>query len=104
MTELSASAGPLLDVTDLKVHFPIRAGLLRRPTGDVRAVDGVTFTIAQAETLALVGESGCGKSTTGYAVLGMISPTGGRIEFGGAELTRQDRAALRRAQRDMQII
>ena len=98
------SAEPLLDVADLAVHFPIRAGLLRRASGVTRAVDGVSFALRPAETFALVGESGCGKSTTGYAVLGMIAPTAGRIDFLGNDLTRLDRAALRRAQRDMQII
>jgi oligopeptide transport system ATP-binding protein len=103
MTGPSANAS-LLNVTDLKVHFPIRAGLLRRPVGAVRAVDGVSFTIESAETFALVGESGCGKSTTGYAVLGVIRPTAGQVEFLGEDLTRLDRPALRRAQRSMQII
>ena len=98
------NAATLLEVTGLKVHFPIRTGLLRRATGLIRAVDGVSFAIEAAETFALVGESGCGKSTTGYAVLGMIAPTGGRIDFLGSDLTQLDRAALRRAQRDMQII
>jgi oligopeptide transport system ATP-binding protein len=103
MTDQAASA-PILSVADLTVHFPIRAGLLRRPSGVVRAVDGISFAVENSETFALVGESGCGKSTTGYAVLGMVRPTGGRVEFLGNDLTRLDRAALRRAQRDMQII
>jgi peptide/nickel transport system ATP-binding protein/oligopeptide transport system ATP-binding protein len=95
---------PLLDVADLKVHYPIRRGVFRRPTGVVKAVDGVSFAIDAGETLALVGESGCGKSTTGYAVLGIVPPTAGRVSFAGAELTRLDGEALRRAQRDMQIV
>jgi len=95
---------PLLKVTDLKVHFPIRRGVFRRPTGAVKAVDGVSFTIQAGETFALVGESGCGKSTTGYATLGIVRPTSGQVDFQGADLARLDRAALRHAQRDMQII
>jgi len=94
----------LLRVADLKVHFAARAGLLRCPGAAVRAVDGVSFAVGTAETFALVGESGCGKSTTGYAVLGMVRPTAGAVEFLGADITRLDRAALRHAQRDMQII
>jgi len=95
---------PLLKVTDLKVHFPIRRGVFRRPTGAVKAVDGVSFTIQAGETFALVGESGCGKSTTGYATLGIVRPTSGHVDFQGVDLARLDRAALRHAQRDMQII
>jgi oligopeptide transport system ATP-binding protein len=95
---------PLLKVTDLKVHFPIRRGVFRRPTGAVKAVDGVSFTIQAGETFALVGESGCGKSTTGYATLGIVRPTSGQVDFQGVDLARLDRAALRHAQRDMQII
>jgi peptide/nickel transport system ATP-binding protein/oligopeptide transport system ATP-binding protein len=95
---------PLLKVTDLKVHFPIRRGVFRRPIGAVKAVDGVSFTISAGETFALVGESGCGKSTTGYATLGIVRPTSGQVDFQGVDLARLDRAALRHAQRDMQII
>ena len=94
----------LLKVTDLKVHYPIRGGLLRRPVGAVKAVDGVSFAINSGETFALVGESGCGKSTTGYATLGIVRPTSGQVDFLGIDLARLDRAALRQAQRDMQII
>ena len=101
---MATAVNPLLRVTDLKVHFATRAGLLRRPGTAVRAVDGVSFTVGAAETFALVGESGCGKSTTGYAVLGMLRPTAGQVEFLGKDLTRLDRTALREAQRDLQII
>jgi oligopeptide transport system ATP-binding protein len=95
---------PLLEVTGLKVHFPIRRGVFRRPTGAVKAVDGVSFAIHSGETFALVGESGCGKSTTGYATLGIVRPTSGQVVFLGQDLVTLDRAALRNAQRDMQII
>jgi peptide/nickel transport system ATP-binding protein/oligopeptide transport system ATP-binding protein len=104
MTDRNATAVPLLRVTDLKVHYPIRGGVFRRPTGAVKAVDGVSFAINSGETFALVGESGCGKSTTGYATLGMVRSTSGQVEFLGADLARLDATALRHAQRDMQII
>jgi oligopeptide/dipeptide ABC transporter ATP-binding protein len=97
-------AMPLLKITDLKVHYPIRGGILRRPVGAVKAVDGVSFSINSGETFALVGESGCGKSTTGYATLGIVRATAGRVELLGEDLTKLDRAALRNAQRGMQII
>ena len=71
---------PLLEVTDLKKHFPIKKGLLSRPSGYVYAVDGITFHIANQETLGMVGESGCGKSTAGKTVLKLIEPTSGTIK------------------------
>jgi oligopeptide transport system ATP-binding protein len=104
MMDRNATPVPLLRVTDLKVHYPIRGGVFRRPTGAVKAVDGVSFAINSGETFALVGESGCGKSTTGYATLGMVRSTSGQVEFLGADLARLDATALRHAQRDMQII
>jgi peptide/nickel transport system ATP-binding protein len=104
MTEHDATTAPLLKITDLKVHYPIRGGVFRRPAGAVKAVDGVSFAIGSGETFALVGESGCGKSTTGYATLGMVRATSGQVEFLGEDLTRLDAGALRRARRDMQII
>ncbi len=70
---------PLLEVEDLKMHFPIRRGLLSRTVGQVYAVDGISFSIAPGETLGLVGESGCGKSTAGKAILKLIEPTAGRV-------------------------
>jgi oligopeptide transport system ATP-binding protein len=76
----------LLQVDDLRVHFPVGGGL-GRPAGLVKAVDGVSFAVRRGETLGLVGESGCGKSTTGRALLQLIRPTGGRVTFGGQELT-----------------
>src|SRR5262245_27188918 len=104
MTKCNASAAPLLKVTDLKVHYPIRAGILRRRIGATKAVDGISYVVNSGETFALVGESGCGKSSTGYATLGIVRPTAGQVEFLGENLTRLDQAGLRRAQREMQII
>jgi ABC-type oligopeptide transport system ATPase subunit len=97
--------GKLLEVTELHKHFPIREGLLiERKVGEVRAVDGVSFDIAEGETLGLVGESGSGKSTTGYCVLQLLKPTSGSIRFEGTELTTLGREALRRMRREMQIV
>ncbi len=99
-----AAAAPVLEVQDLKKHFPIRRGLLQRAAGQVFAVDGVSFAIAKGETLGLVGESGCGKSTVGRTVLRLIDPTAGTIRLGGEDITRLDKTRLRRYRRQMQII
>jgi peptide/nickel transport system ATP-binding protein len=95
---------PLLDVEGLKVHFPIHKGVFRRVVGHVRAVDGVDLAIPKGRTLALVGESGCGKTTVGKAILQLIRPTAGTARFGDEELTRLRGEALRRRRADMQII
>ncbi len=95
---------PLLRVTDLKIHFPIRGGLFGRQTGVVKAVDGVSFVIDAAENFGVVGESGCGKSTVGNAVLRMVEPTAGSVEFDGEIMNSQDSDSLRRIRRHMQII
>jgi len=98
-------AEPLLAVRGLVKHFPIRRGVLfPRMVGAVRAVDDVSFTIGRRETLGLVGESGCGKTTTGRLVLRLIEPTGGAVLFEGEDLARLPPAALRRRRRQMQIV
>ncbi len=95
---------PLLQVRALQVHFPIEAGLFKRTVGHVRAVDGVDMAIRNGRTLALVGESGCGKTTVGKSILQLIRPTGGSVRFDGAELTRLSHSELRRRRSDFQII
>jgi peptide/nickel transport system ATP-binding protein len=94
----------LLEVSDLKVHFPIRAGLLRRTVGSVKAVDGVSFALREGRTLALVGESGCGKTTTGKAILRLIEPTAGSVTYAGEALATLTRSGMRAKRRAMQII
>ncbi len=98
------NAAPVVQVTDLKKHFPIRKGLLRRVVGNVHAVDGVSFSIGEAETLALVGESGCGKSTVGRTLLRLIQPTAGSIKVGGTEITGLNKQQMRPYRREMQIV
>ncbi len=102
-----AGVGTLLEVRDLTVHFPIRKGVLRRVVGHVKAVDGVSFSIAPGRTLALVGESGCGKTTSGKALLQLLrdqAEIGGETLFAGARLDRLRGRELQRARRDIQII
>ena len=95
---------PLLSVSDLRVHFPIHKGLFRRVVGQVRAVDGVSLQIAAGRTLALVGESGCGKTTVGKGVLQLVNPTGGEVTFEDVDLARLDSSELRARRRDIQIV
>ena len=94
----------LLDITGLKVHFPIRGGLLRRRTGTVRAVDGIDLHVGRGETLALVGESGCGKTTTGKTILRLIEPSAGAIRFAGTDIATLPHAKLAPYRRRMQIV
>ncbi|TAJ81956.1 ABC transporter ATP-binding protein [Reyranella sp.] len=102
---MSAAATPVLQVDGLVKHFPVARGLIRRKViGMVRAVEGVSFEIARGETLALVGESGCGKSTTGRLVLRLMDPTAGSVRFKGEEIANLDKQSLRRLRRHMQII
>jgi peptide/nickel transport system ATP-binding protein len=95
---------PLLAVTDLRVHFPIHKGFLRRVAGYVRAVDGVSLSIPAGRTLALVGESGCGKTTVGKGVLQLLRATGGEVLFDGIDLAQLTSGALRAQRRELQIV
>jgi peptide/nickel transport system ATP-binding protein len=98
----------LLDVRDLKMHFPIQRGFFKRTVGYVRAVDGLSFTLHEGETLGLVGESGCGKTTTGRVILRAYEPTAGQVLFrsgdGMVDVAQLDKPALKALRRDMQII
>jgi oligopeptide transport system ATP-binding protein len=97
-------AAPLLQVKNLVKHFPIRGGLLQREVARVHAVDGVSFDLAAGETLGVVGESGCGKSTTGRCILRLIEPTSGEVTFNGQNVSTAGKDELRALARDMQII
>jgi oligopeptide/dipeptide ABC transporter ATP-binding protein len=100
-----STTAPVLEVDGLVKHFPVTRGLIRRKViGMVRAVEGVSFDIARGETLALVGESGCGKSTTGRLVLRLMDPTAGSVRFKGNEIADLDKQSLRQMRRHMQII
>jgi oligopeptide transport system ATP-binding protein len=94
----------LVAVDGLTKHFPIMRGVLRRQVGAVQAVDGVSFDIYKGETLGLVGESGCGKSTTGRTILQLLEPTAGKVQYEGKELTALNKSELRKSRRDMQMI
>ncbi|MBP6769604.1 MAG: dipeptide ABC transporter ATP-binding protein [Reyranella sp.] len=95
---------PVIEVKDLKKHFPVKKGLLRRTVGQVYAVDGVTFTVRSGETLGLVGESGCGKTTAGRAAMRLVEPTSGSIKVEGKEIIGLSKTELRPYRRQMQII
>ena len=99
-----SGTAPLVEVRDLVKHFPVRGGILQRTIGWVQAVDGVSFEIRRGETLGLVGESGCGKTTVGRLLLRLIEPTSGSIRFDGVELTELKGAALKPYRRRIQII
>jgi oligopeptide transport system ATP-binding protein len=101
----AAAPDEILRVQDLKVHFPVMRGIVfQKQVAAVRAVDGVTFALRRGETLGLVGESGCGKSTTGLAVLRMLEPTHGQIVFEGEDITHFDKARMRPLRRRMQMV
>ena len=100
----SDNANILIEVRNLKKYFPIKRGIIKRQTGSVKAVDDVSFRVHRGETLGVVGESGCGKSTTGMSLLRLIEPTEGEIFFDGQELTSLDANELREARRQMQMI
>jgi peptide/nickel transport system ATP-binding protein len=103
-TRQAPAAGNLLDITDLKVHFPIHKGVFRHVAGHVFAVDGVSLQIPRGSTLALVGESGCGKTTVGKGILQLIRPTAGSVRFDDVELTQLAGEALRKRRSDFQFI
>ena len=98
------SRPPVLEIQDLAKHFPVRGGLLSRASANVYAVDGVSFSIEAGETLGLVGESGCGKSTVGKTVLRLLDPTAGRVILNGEDITKVPRESLREQRRQMQIV
>jgi oligopeptide transport system ATP-binding protein len=99
------AAGEILRVQDLKVHFPLMKGIvIQRQVATIKAVDGISFALKRGDTLGLVGESGCGKSTTGLAVLRMLEPTAGRIVFEGEDITAHDKERMRPIRRRMQMV
>ncbi|WP_067841969.1 ABC transporter ATP-binding protein [Amphibacillus sediminis] len=97
-------AKELLKVTDLKQYFPIKGGMLGRTINNVKAVDGISFTVYEGETVSIVGESGCGKSTTGRAILRLDEPTSGQVEFNGEDLLSLSKRQMRAKRKDLQII
>ncbi|MEC1373885.1 dipeptide ABC transporter ATP-binding protein [Heyndrickxia oleronia] len=96
--------GNLLEIQNLKTYYPIKGGFFKRTVGNVKAVDDVSFTIGKGETLGLVGESGCGKSTTGRTILRLLSPTSGKIIFDGKDITNLSGKDLRLARKDFQMV
>jgi ABC-type oligopeptide transport system ATPase subunit len=105
MSEVTDTSQPLLEVTDLVRHFPVRSsGIVRRTIGQVQAVDGVSFSVQRGSSLGLVGESGCGKSTTGRVITRLIDPTSGSIKFEGKEIGGISQRQMRDRRRDIQII
>jgi len=103
-TFVAEDEAPLLRVTDLEMHFPVRKGVFSRVVDHVRAVDGVSFDLYRGQTLGLVGESGCGKTTTGRAIMRLVDPTGGRVEFDGVDITTMPQRDLRPFRKRFQII
>ena len=103
-TSNDSSARPLLEVNDLKTHFPVKRGLFQRTVHHVRAVDGVSFDLGVGETLGLVGESGCGKTTVGRTILRLLEATSGEVHFEGKPVFKQSATEMRALRREMQII
>jgi ABC-type oligopeptide transport system ATPase subunit len=101
---MSDTAEPLLEIEDLEVRFPVRSGALGRESGEVRAVDGVSLTVAAGETVGLVGESGCGKTTLARAAVGLLEPTAGTVRFAGRDIATARRRDLAELRRELQIV
>ncbi|MEO8095459.1 MAG: ATP-binding cassette domain-containing protein, partial [Pseudolysinimonas sp.] len=97
-------ADVILTATDLVKYYPIRGGILRQTTGQVKAVDGVSFELHKGETLGIVGESGCGKSTLGRLLMRLEEPTSGTVVFDGVDMYSQRGRAMRKLRRDIQIV
>ncbi|MCA1033723.1 dipeptide ABC transporter ATP-binding protein [Bacillus infantis] len=104
MSAVQTEAKPILEVKGLQQHFPIKGGIFGRTVNHVKAVDGVDFTIYEGETVSIVGESGCGKSTTGRAILRLDEPTGGSIYFQGEDLLARSKRDMRTVRKDLQVI
>ncbi len=102
--ETASSDDVIIRIDGLKKYFPVKRGVLRRKVGDIKAVDDISFDIKRGETLSLVGESGCGKSTAGRTILRLHEPTGGRVNFNGRDLTGLSKSEMRHARRDLQMI
>src|SRR5437764_10289496 len=100
----STADTPLLSVRNLVKHFPVKKGILQQTVGQVHAVDGISFDIAEGETLGLVGESGCGKSTAGKAILKLIEPTAGEIRLNGERIDQLSRREMRPYRRELQVV